>query len=68
MHNTPNIEGMTLRDWFAGLALQGATSTGGLYKYPKDPRTYEQYVAEYSYEYADAMLKARKKGQKNENN
>lgn len=66
MDNTPNIEGMKLRDWFAGLALQGATSSGGLYKDPEDPRTYEQFVAEGSYEYADAMLEAREKGQKHE--
>ena len=46
--------GMSLRDWFAGMALQG---------YFAAPNTPHQcrcdYVADYVYEMADAMLAAR---------
>jgi hypothetical protein len=43
--------GMTLRDWFAGKALAGMLS--GNREMPTDS------AARYSYEIADAMLKAR---------
>lgn len=51
--------GMTLRDWFAGQALQGLLASG-----PHDinPREYAQD----SYEYADAMLAARQEGARHE--
>lgn len=51
------IHGMTLRDWFAGMALQGmlAASQGVSFKDPftSGPRD--------AYKFADAMLEARKK-------
>ena len=47
-------DGMSLRDWFAGQALAGLN---GWTKRNEDWST-EQW-AERSYEYADAMLKAR---------
>lgn len=43
--------GMTLRDYFAAKAMQGMMADG---------RTGEDYVASLAYNYADAMLKARK--------
>lgn len=46
--------GMSLRDWFAGMAMQGYLATG-LYCKHSEIVT----VAEWSYEAADAMLKAR---------
>lgn len=54
------MNGMTLRDWFAGMALQGLlahvigvqNANGSTIKY-----------AERCYEYADAMLAARKENQ-----
>lgn len=51
-------QGMSLRDWFAGMALQGllAESTG------EDISCFEDYcqdIADSSYAYADAMLEER---------
>jgi hypothetical protein len=54
---------MTLREWYAGLAMQG------MFANPEDihradEETYEEYVAEIArcaYQMADAMLKARAK-------
>jgi hypothetical protein len=46
-------EGMTLRDYFASMVMSGVQSGPNLNKW--DPTEY----AEYSYEVADAMLKAR---------
>jgi len=43
--------GMTLRDWFAGMALQGLLNRGGL--------SSMEEAAKLSYKQADAMLKAR---------
>lgn len=48
------ILGMSLRDWFAGQALQVIHSDGGRY----GPEGMEQ-VAKYAYAMADAMLKKR---------
>jgi hypothetical protein len=45
--------GMTLRDYFAGKALQGLMSK------VKPEAHWEDYRAKWSYEVADAMLKAR---------
>lgn len=47
---TPEIDGMTLRDYFAAKAMQGMLAGG---------RTGDDYVAALAYRYADAMLKAR---------
>jgi hypothetical protein len=47
--------GMDLRDWFAGLALPTAI------KEVEDAESYNlSDVAEIAYQYADAMMKARK--------
>lgn len=46
--------GMTLRDWFAGKALSGFLS------HPRDAGDIQENV-DYSYQYADAMLKEREK-------
>ena len=50
--------GMSLRDWFAGMALQGFCSNG------VDTQThgefYVQIAVSQAYKIADAMLKARK--------
>lgn len=48
-------DGMTLRDWFAGMALQGVLSNSDAFAKMKD-----QQVAECAYAAADAMLKVRK--------
>ncbi len=45
-------DGMSLRDWYAGMALQGLIAHG------IGDKT-DQIVAEVSYMVADAMLKAR---------
>ncbi len=42
--------GMTLRDWFAGLAMQGMAG---------DPELSLDKIPKWSYSLADAMLKAR---------
>jgi hypothetical protein len=48
-----HTEGMTLRDYFAAKAMQGAISTNGFYDD-------ELQFAKWCYETADAMLEARK--------
>jgi hypothetical protein len=45
--------GMTLRDWFAGQALAGMIAR---IDYDKVPET---HIAQWAYDQADAMLKAR---------
>lgn len=59
--------GMSLRDWFAGQALQGWLSGpcqgDVLAEYEDDDAVFKQHqaaVAKAAYGYADAMLKARK--------
>ena len=47
-----DCEGMSLRDWFAGLAMQGMMASGS--QAPDDRLAAEAYAA------ADAMLEARK--------
>jgi len=44
-------QGMDLRDWFAGLTMQGIVSQDGDYD--------DHIVAKISYQMADAMMKAR---------
>lgn len=46
-------EGMTLRDWFAGMALQGMCANELFDEYPW------QSYSKRAYEAADAMLEAR---------
>lgn len=48
-----HAEGMTLRDWFAGMALQG------LLLDPDSMGATEESNAEFAYKVADAMIKAR---------
>ena len=47
--------GMTLRDWFAGLCMQGASASS----HQTIDRRGAEIIAEESYIVADAMLKAR---------
>jgi hypothetical protein len=63
----PGYCGMTLRDWFAGQALIGMCSN------PENPinppashemnLSWYQFIAQKSYQIADAMLEARKGGE-----
>ena len=53
-----HTEGMTLRDYFAAKAMQGAI-THGLFNADKANVGYAEYIANIAYVYADAMLKAR---------
>lgn len=46
-----DMEGMTLRDYFAAKAMQGFISRGGNYS--------AEFDADRAYAFADAMLKAR---------
>lgn len=50
--------GMTLRDWFAGMALQGMMSNGFMPRAAKNELD-EWNWAQASYRLADAMLKER---------
>jgi hypothetical protein len=54
-------DGMTLRDWFAGQALAGFTANPRMID-SRCPATLE-IVSEWSFEAADAMLKASKEVQ-----
>lgn len=52
--------GMSLRDWFAGMALQGVIS---LYKGGNEQfESYRKDMVEVAYQLADAMLKERENG------
>ena len=54
--------GMTLRDWFAGMALQGivhAVSAAALHRSAQTPP--DDIMARWSYDYADSMLAARER-------
>lgn len=51
----PACRGMSLRDYFAATALQGYLAAGNTGGWSPDS------AAEKSYEWADAMLKARRK-------
>lgn len=52
--DTANTGGMDLRDWFAGMALQGIVAN------PEANGSIEE-IAHYSYRYSDAMLAERAK-------
>ena len=60
-------DGMTLRDWMAGMALQGITANNDHVlnlpgDYGKDNNLpYTESVAKIAYAYADAMLKERER-------
>lgn len=51
--------GMSLRDWFAGMAMQAQVSQD-IYRNPFSDADMS-YIATMSYGFADAMLKARNK-------
>jgi hypothetical protein len=56
--------GMTLRDWFAGQALQGmlAHSRNGHGYRPRDPNEeWHRAIADEAYELANMMLRARQR-------
>lgn len=61
MRHSPDFdyhEGMTLRDWFAGMALQGLLASFGEHEQlPDDPLLLSKDM----YKVADAMMKARGK-------
>ena len=54
---TCDNHGMTLRDWFAGMALQGIVPC-----HQGSDAVSDKQLAGWSYELADAMLAARKEG------
>lgn len=55
--------GMTLRDWFAGMALQGMNASPALFECMTRTSIIEgghfEKLGKHAYEQADAMLKAR---------
>ena len=51
-------EGMTLRDYFAAKAISPLL-TGAVLPTPEDRAKGSKLIAEFAYEMADAMLKAR---------
>jgi hypothetical protein len=56
VHDKHLQEGMNLRDWFAGQIVSGITTNAGrnAFEFSK-----VKDIAEFSYELADAMMKAR---------
>jgi len=46
-------QGMELRDWFAGMAMQGMLSENSGVRYPTNE------LVEFAYQVADAMMKQR---------
>lgn len=50
-----SLEGMSLRDWFAGMALQGYRSQKGGHLFTKES------VVSWAYQDADAMIQERDK-------
>ena len=53
-----HVEGMTLRDWFAGMAMQSMINHNlkGQEPWPCSDKTWTEAIAEESYLMADAML------------
>ena len=60
-NNVPpgRVDGMSMRDWFAGMAMQGLAADATVA--PPDGQTYEGFIAELSCKLADAMLAERDK-------
>jgi hypothetical protein len=56
-YDAPNGSGMTLRDYFAAKALQGAIAS---YSGPDVSLPNTEWIARTAYQYADAMLNARR--------
>lgn len=55
-----NEHGMTLRDWFAGMALQGMLASHDVCDSETEVINFN-VISELSYGYADAMLEEREK-------
>lgn len=51
--------GMSLRDWLAGMALQGILTWDGVSR--KEDETHEGAASRVAYQYADAMIAERSK-------
>lgn len=62
---TNYFEGMSLRDWFAGMALQGYVTVAMDYEIQQGASWEDRKtaMAHYCYEFADAMLAEREKGE-----
>lgn len=58
--------GMSLRDWFAGMAMQGIASIPSTSQYDYKSQPLDKY-ASLAYQYADAMLAERNKGERGAN-
>ena len=54
-------EGMSLRDYFAAVALQGLIAAGTNGTVSDRTWTFPELRSKFAYEYADEMLKAREK-------
>jgi len=55
-------EGMSLRDWFAGMALQGLLACPQVRQVTKPLKDESTVIASEAFDYADAMLAEREKG------
>lgn len=58
----PAASGMTLRDWFAGMALQGMMACPVTLEFNDGTNTEKDGFAKCAYDQADAMLAEREKG------
>ncbi|WP_322884217.1 hypothetical protein U8C35_07625 [Sinorhizobium medicae] len=58
---SPGSDGMSLRDWFAGQAVQAAVS-GHIAHYGHENYWPPKDIASYAYEVADALIADRKGG------
>ena len=70
--HTFRVPGMSLRDWFAGMAMQGILATGEWDKFPEIGSgsivaAANRRIAKMSLELADAMLAARVQSKPEEN-
>ena len=64
MYDVPPQDGMSLRDWLAGQALNGQISSMTTAEalravYSGPPEQFYEWAADSAYRFADAMLKAR---------
>ena len=57
-----DVRGMTLRDWFAGMALQGELANSDR-AYAENDNGDVEYLGKRCYAFADAMLTEREKGE-----
>jgi len=62
--NITDLEsGMSLRDWFAGIAMQGMLIHHGVVS-PKAPLGESKYISDDAYAMADAMIKIKRQTEK----